>query len=91
MTFVLFYIAIFLINAIIVSVIENDFVIGFSGSMATLSVIGPGFGTTIGPAGNYETLSPITKMIFMFNMIVGRLELVPFLVLLNKDYWTFKK
>lgn len=90
-TFVLFYIAIFLINAIIVSVIENDFVIGFSGSMATLSVIGPGFGTTIGPAGNYETLSPITKMIFMFNMIVGRLELVPFLVLLNKDYWTFKK
>ena len=90
-TFVLFFFGIFLINAIIVTIIENNFIIGFSGSIATLNVIGVAFGHTIGPSGNYESLTPITKFIFMFNMIVGRLELVPFLILLNKDYWVLKK
>ena len=90
-TFVLFFFGIFLINAIIVTIIENDFIIGFSGSIATLNVIGPAFGHIIGPSGSYESLTPITKLIFMFNMIVGRLELVPFLILLNKDYWVLKK
>lgn len=90
-TFVLFFFGIFLINAMIVSIIENNFIIGFSGSIATLNVIGPAFGHTIGPSGSYASLNPITKFIFMFNMIVGRLELVPFLILLNKDYWVFKK
>jgi len=89
--FVMFYIAIFIVSGLAVSIIESNVVIGFGGSMATLSIIGPAFGHTIGPAGNYESLNAVTKFIFMVNMLIGRLELVPFLILLNKDYWTLKR
>jgi len=89
--FVVFYIAIFIVSGLAVSIIESNVVIGFGGSMATLSIIGPAFGHTIGPAGNYESLNAVTKFIFMVNMLIGRLELVPFLILLNKDYWTLKR
>lgn len=89
--FVMFYLAIFFISGLCVSIIENDFVVGFAGSMSTLSILGVSFGHVIGASGSYEALSPLTKIIFMFNMIVGRLELIPFLILLNKDFWTIKK
>lgn len=89
--FIMFYIAVFIVSGLTVSIIESNVVIGFGGSMATLSIIGPAFGHTIGPAGNYESLNAVTKFIFMVNMLIGRLELVPFLILLNKDYWTIKK
>ena len=89
--FIMFYIAIFIISGLTVSIIESNVVIGFGGSLATLSIIGPAFGHTIGPTGNYESLSAVTKLIFMFNMLIGRLELVPFLILLNKDYWSIKR
>lgn len=89
--FIMFYIAIFIASGLVVSIIESNVVIGFGGSMATLSIIGPSFGHVIGPAGNYESLNAVTKFIFMVNMLIGRLELVPFLILLNKDYWTLKR
>jgi len=89
--FIMFYIAIFIVSGLTVSIIESNVVIGFGGSMATLSIIGPAFGHTIGPAGNYESLNAVTKFIFMINMLIGRLELIPFLILLNKDYWTLKR
>ena len=89
--FVIFYVTILIISSITVSFIENNAVIGFTGSFSTLSIIGPAFGSTLGPMGNYESLHDLTKIIFMFNMLIGRLELVPFLILLNKDYWVFKK
>ena len=89
--FIMFYIAIFIWSGLIVSIIESNVVIGFGGSMATLSIIGPAFGHVIGPVGSYEALSPVTKFIFMFNMLIGRLELIPFLILLNKDYWSIKR
>ena len=89
--FIMFYIAIFIFSGLVVSIIESSVVIGFGGSMATLSIIGPAFGDVIGPTGSYEALSPVTKFIFMLNMLIGRLELVPFLILLNKDYWSLKR
>lgn len=89
--FIMFYIVIFIISGLCVSVIENNFVVGFAGSISTLNIMGISFGQTIGSAAGYESLSSATKIIFMFNMIVGRLELIPFLILLNKDFWTVKK
>ena len=58
-----------------------------SGSIATLSNTGCGFGETIGLSGNFNSLNPLTKIIFIFNMLVGRLELIPFLALLHPDLW----
>ena len=40
---------------------------------------------------SWDTLVNVSKIIFTVNMIIGRLELVPFLILLNKDYWSIKR
>ena len=89
--FVSFYFALIAISAFIVAVIEKDTVIAFVGSIAAVGNIGPGLGHVIGPMGNFNTLEPITKFILIIDMLAGRLELIPFLVLFQKDLWTIKK
>ena len=89
--FVMFFFAIFGISAILVAFIEQNSVIAITGSIATLSNTGPAFDSVIGPLGSYESLSAPTKLIFIFNMFAGRLEIIPLLAILNKDLWEVKK
>ena len=86
--FMFFFFAIFGISTLLVGLIEKDVVTALTGSISTLSNTGVAFGPIIGPSGDFSTLQPLTKLIFIFNMLVGRLELVPFLALLHKDAWT---
>ena len=88
--FVFFYFLIFAITAIILSLLEHNSAIGLSGAISSLGNIGPGVASMIGPLGNYEHLHTCSKIIFIVNMLVGRLELIPFIVMLNKDFWNFK-
>ena len=90
-SFSFFYYGIFVITAVALVFIEQDAVTGISAAIATLGNIGPGFGNVIGPMGSYADLSVLSKLIAIFNMFVGRLELVPFLALLHPDFWSFKK
>ena len=89
-SFVIFYFMIFVITAFAVTLIESNYTIGISGAIATLGNVGPAFGI-IGPMGNYDSLSVATKIIFIFNMLIGRLELIPFLAMFNKDFYNFKR
>lgn len=73
------------------TIIEQNAVIGLTGAITSLGDIGPGLGHVVGPMGNYDGLHYGTKLIYIVNMIVGRLELIPFLVFLQPDFWTFKK
>ncbi|OGI01149.1 MAG: hypothetical protein A2Y25_08950 [Candidatus Melainabacteria bacterium GWF2_37_15] len=86
--FIIFYFTILILSTIVVSIIENDALIGISGTAATLGNIGPGFGA-LGPMSNFNSLSIVTKLIFCLDMLVGRLELIPFLVMLHPDFWHF--
>ncbi|MDD2464662.1 MAG: TrkH family potassium uptake protein [Desulfobulbus sp.] len=88
--FVLFYVALMTLSSLVVTVIESDAVVGIIGTAATIGNIGPGYGT-IGPMGTFGGLSPWTKAIFILDMVVGRLELIPFLAMLHPDFWTFKR
>ena len=88
--FVFFYFFIFVISSLLVSLIEQNLVIGITGSITTLGDNGPGFGA-IGPMGNFSGLHILTKIIFIVNMLVGRLELIPFLVLFQRDFWNIKQ
>ncbi len=90
-SFVIFYYAIFIITAVLLVLAEQNVTVGVSSAMASLGNVGPGVGGIIGPMGNYSTLSVFSKLIFIFNMLVGRLELIPFLALLHPDFWNFKK
>ncbi len=88
--FVSFYIVILVFSAFIISIIEQNTVIGITSAVSAVGNIGPGFGQVIGPLGSYESLHPISKTIIIIDMYVGRLELIPFLVLFQKDLWRLK-
>lgn len=84
--FLLFYLLLMAFSGLAITIIEGNASVGFIGTAATIGNIGPGLGE-IGPMGSFGGLSPLTKLIMLFNMIAGRLELIPVLVLFNKDFW----
>lgn len=90
MAFVIFYFAIFGITAFLVGLIEKNPLVAITGSISSLGNIGPGF-SQIGPLSHFADLNVMTKIIFMFNMLIGRLELIPFLAILHKDLWQLKR
>lgn len=89
--FVSFYFALIVISAFLVAIIEKNTVLAITGAVASVGNIGPGFGQIIGPLGSFEPLQTSTKIILIIDMLAGRLELIPFLVLFQKDLWTIKK
>ena len=63
-----------------------DMVTAFSAVVATVNNIGPGLGQ-VGPAGNYGVLSDFQLWVLSFAMLMGRLELLSFLVLFTGQFW----
>ncbi|SIS15714.1 TrkH family potassium uptake protein [Natronorubrum thiooxidans] len=59
----------------------------FSASLATIGNIGPGFGS-LGPFGSYLAFPDTSKLVMIFLMWIGRLEIIPVLVLFTGDFWT---
>ena len=89
--FVFYYFAIFIIGAILISIIEQNIIVGLSTSITTLGNIGPGFAQAVGPMGNFDGLHTTTKIICIIYMLVGRLEIIPFLVMFQRDFWSIKE
>ncbi len=89
--FIFFYFLCFAIGALLITMVEKDVVIGLSGSITSLGNIGPGFGAITGPMGSFSSMHELTKIIMIASMLIGRLEIVPFLVMLQKDFWVFKR
>jgi trk system potassium uptake protein TrkH len=87
--FLLFYIVLIVTSGTLVTMLEGDATVGFVGTAVTIGNIGPGFGE-IGPMGSFGMLTVPTKIIFIINMITGRLELIPFLAMLHPDFWGMK-
>jgi trk system potassium uptake protein TrkH len=85
-SFLLFYLVVLIFSSLVVTMIEHDAMIGFVGTAATIGNVGPGFGE-IGPMGSYGNLNAFTKMLFIIDMLVGRLELLPFFVMLSPEFW----
>lgn len=81
-SFLFFYIALMLFSGLVVTMIEHDATIGFVGTAATIGDVGPGFGE-IEPMGSFGNLHPASKVLFIVDMLVGRLELLPFLIMLS--------
>lgn len=88
--FVFFYIAIAITSGLVISVLEENTLVGITGTISTVGNIGPGLGHIIGPLGSYDSLKDLSKLILSADMYIGRLELIPFLVLFQKDLWRIK-
>ena len=80
------YILIFVGSALIVALDNFDMETTFTSIVATLNNIGPGFGE-VGPTDNFASFSILSKLVFIFDMLVGRLEIFPMLLLFMPSTW----
>ncbi len=87
--YIALYIAVLIVSVLIVSIDGFSFETNFSGVMACLNNIGPGF-DTVGPAGNYADYSIFSKIVLSFDMLFGRLEIMPMIILLSPVTWRKK-
>ncbi len=76
----------FLFATILMAASGLDMVSAAGSVVATLAVIGPGFGT-VGPVENYAHIVPFGKSVLIFCMLLGRLELFTVLVLFFPSFW----
>ena len=77
---------IFCTSVLLISFEGNDFVTNFTAVAATINNIGPGL-ELVGPTANFSFFSNFSKWILMFDMLAGRLELFPLLILFHPKMW----
>lgn len=77
---------IFVASVFVISFDEFDMTTSLTAVAATLNNIGPGL-EIVGPTGNYSMFSPLSKVVLIFDMLAGRLELFPMLVLFSPQIW----
>ena len=88
-TYFILYVLIAAASVLLVSLDGYDGSTTLTAVMATFNNIGPGLGLC-GPAGNFAFFSPFAKVILCLDMLLGRLELYPMLVLLMPSTWRKK-
>ncbi|MEI3162130.1 MAG: TrkH family potassium uptake protein [Lachnospirales bacterium] len=85
-TYLLVYIFIFAISMLILSIDNFDLITTFTAVSATFNNIGPGL-NMVGPTGNFFEFSVLSKIVMIFDMLAGRLEIFPLLVLMTPTTW----
>ena len=86
-SFIFLYLVIFFILTALLSLTGLDFVTSISGAATSISNVGPGLGSIIGPNGDFSVLPDVSKWILTLGMILGRLELFAILVLFLPSFW----
>lgn len=87
MGFLFLFFSCFAVSAIALSMTGLDTITAWSAAATSIANVGPGLGETIGPVGNFSSLPVPAKLILMFNMLLGRLEIVTALVMLTPSFW----
>lgn len=84
--FVAVYFVILFTSVLLIGIDELDFTTNFTAVAATLNNIGPGL-ELVGPTQNFSIFSGFSKFILMFDMLAGRLELFPMLIIFVPSCW----
>lgn len=84
--YMVFYVAIYVVSMLLVSLNNYDFTTNFTAVSAAINNIGPGL-SHVGPTENFGFFSVLSKYVLMFDMLAGRLELLPMLVLFSPITW----
>ncbi len=80
------YVIVLFVSFLLVSIDNYDTTTNFTAIMATLNNIGPGL-NEVGPSGNFGGFGIFSKFVLMLDMLIGRLELFPMLVMFSADIW----
>ncbi len=83
------YMCILLVSILIVSLDGFDFTTNVTGVISCMSNIGPGL-ALVGPTGNFSIFSPIIKLVLSVDMLFGRLEVFPLLMIMTPTFWKRK-
>lgn len=84
--FIMAYVLIFVFSVLLVGFDGHDLITNFTGVAATLNNIGPGL-ELVGPTQNFSIFSDGAKLVLVFDMLAGRLEIFPLLLLFVRDTW----
>ena len=84
--FMICYIIIFAVSVLLISLENYDFTTNFTAVTATINNIGPGL-SMVGPTQNFSFFSAFSKIVFIFDMLAGRLEIFPMLILFSPATW----
>jgi len=85
-SFIIAYVLIIIASSIIVSIDNEDFTTTVTAVLSMVGNVGPGLGK-VGPTGNYAGFSALSKIVLIFDMLAGRLEIFPMLVLFYIGTW----
>ena len=80
------YLVVFTASVLLVALENHDLTTSFTAVAATLNNIGPGL-SKVGPTQNFAFFSTPTKLVLIFDMLAGRLELLPMLLLFAPATW----
>ena len=81
------YVVIIIISTLLISLDGFGFETNLSAVLACFNNIGPGM-AAVGPTCNFAAYSVFSKIILSINMLAGRLEIFPILILLSRSAWT---
>lgn len=84
--YIICYVLVFAISVVLLAFDENDLITNFTAVATTTNNIGPGL-VKVGPSQNFAFFSDHSKMVLIFDMIAGRLELYPMLLLFAPATW----
>ena len=85
--YVVCHVMILLAAGLLVSLDGFSFESTFSAVISCTSNMGPTLGETVGVGANYAAFSPLSKLVLSACMLLGRLEIFPYLVFLNRKAW----
>ncbi len=84
--YLVLYMGIFVVSYLLLAIENSDFTTTFTAVAANINNTGPGLGE-VGPVGNYANFSILSKCVLIFDMLAGRLELFPLLLLFSPSAW----
>lgn len=84
--FISVYLVVFVASFLLLSLEQFDLVTTFTALAACINNIGPGL-EIVGPMGSFAAFSPASKLLLSFDMLVGRLEIFPMLLLFAPSIW----
>lgn len=85
--FIASFLVLWVITIILLGATGLDFITAVTGSLTSLTNVGPGLGPIIGPVGNFSSLPDAAKWICAAAMLLGRLEILAVLVVFTPTFW----
>lgn len=88
-TYIAAYILMVFLSSMLATLMGLNILDAFTGSISCLSNVGPSFGPELNPSQNYNGQHSGVLLLFAFDMMLGRLEIIPVLLCMTRFFWKY--